>query len=224
MIGIICAMKIEADGIVSRMENVDEAFISGMVFWRGTLAEREVVVAVSGIGKVYAAICAQTMIMRFEPDEIVNVGVAGALDPSLRVFDVVVADRLCQHDYDTTAIGDGRGVLSGFDTPYIPACPRMADTLAGVVADCGMKAVRGTVASGDRFIDSDADRRAIADAFGAVACEMEGGAIAQVCAVNRVDFSVLRTISDSSEGDYAKFAQEAARHSAEIVRKYVASV
>ena len=217
-------MKMEADGITARMENLTESFVSGMLFHQGTLAGRDVVVAVSGVGKVWAAICAQTMIMRFEPDEIVNVGIAGVLDPSLKLFDVVVADEVCQHDYDTTAIGDEPCVLSGFDSAFIPACPRMTAALARIIGECGYTAVPGRVASGDRFVDADDERRAIAERTGAIACEMEGGAVAQVCAVNRVDFAVLRTISDSTAGDYARFAAEAAERSAKVICAYVASV
>lgn len=222
MTGIICAMKLEAENIIASMSDVKTESRGGIEFHLGRLAGRDVAVAVCGIGKVFAAICAQTMILCCRPDEIINVGVAGSLSAELGVFDLVVADDLVQHDMDTSALGDPKGLISGINMIGIPADPAICDRLSAVISDCGLHGVRGRIATGDKFVDSDADRRFIADEFSAVACEMEGCAVAQTCYAAGVPFAVLRAISDSGEGDYVKFAARAAENSARVICEYIA--
>ena len=105
-IGIIAAMQMELDGLKAAMTDTETETVSGMEFVRGTIGGNTVVAVVCGIGKVFAALCAQTMILKYVPDAVINIGVAGAVGPGLRVLDVVIADKVCQHDMDTSAIGD----------------------------------------------------------------------------------------------------------------------
>lgn len=224
MTGIICAMKLEAENIVASMTDIRTETRGGIEFNVGRLSGADVVIAVCGVGKVFAAICAQTMILCYAPDEIVNVGVAGSLTDKLGVFDLVVADDLVQHDMDTSALGDPKGLISGINIVNIPADAGIRQRLIDAIAACGLNGVSGRIATGDKFVDSDADRRAIADTFGAVACEMEGGSVAQTCYAAGVRFAVLRAISDSGEGDYAKFAVRAAENSARVICSYIAAL
>lgn len=217
-------MKLEAQNIIASMTDVRTESRGGIEFNVGKLANRDLTVAVCGIGKVFAAICAQTMILCYAPDEIINVGVAGSLSEKLGVFDLVVADDLVQHDMDTSALGDPKGLISGINIINIPADKEICDKLSAVIASLGLNGVRGRIATGDRFVDTDSDRRSIADTFGAVACEMEGCAVAQTCYAAGVKFAVLRAISDSGEGDYAKFAAKAAENSARVICEYAKSV
>lgn len=106
MIGIIGAMHIEVETVKSLMENKVSETVSGMEFVSGTLFGRKIVVAVCGIGKVAAAMCAQTMILKYSPECIINTGVGGSLDPELHICDVVIAESLVQHDMDTSPLGD----------------------------------------------------------------------------------------------------------------------
>lgn len=221
MTGIICAMTIEAENIVAEMENVKKEAVSGIEYTMGTLYGKDLVVAVCGVGKVFAAACAQTMVLKYAPDEIINVGVAGSLVPELKVFDIAVADELCQHDMNTSAIGDPVGLISGVNIIKFPACKRINDAMVKVIETCGLNFRRGTIASGDLFVAKDKHRARIRDEFDALACEMEGAAIAQICYINGVDFAVLRAISDSAEGDYQRFAKKAADNSAEIIKEYI---
>ena len=101
-IGIICAMEIEAAEIRSALSDLQEKTVGGILFHSGKMGEREVVIAVCGIGKVFAAMCAQTMILAFAPDAIYNSGVAGSLTEKLSILDVAVSEKLVQHDMDTT--------------------------------------------------------------------------------------------------------------------------
>ena len=92
-VGIIAAMKTEAERIISAMENTSVKIISGMVFTSGEISGVRCAVAVCGIGKVFAAVCAQTMILEYSPDVIINTGVAGTLTDRLSIGDIIVAGR-----------------------------------------------------------------------------------------------------------------------------------
>ncbi len=225
MIGIICAMKLEADAIQKEMQITGIESISGMEFVRGRLCGQEIVLAVCGIGKVFAAVCAEAMILRYAPACILNSGVAGTLTTKLSIGDIAIADRLVQHDMDTTPLGDPPGMISGLDTVYFEADPRIRRILVAAADETGAKSCRGTIASGDQFL-SDPEKKAwIRHAFGAMACEMEGAAVAQAAYINKVPFGVLRAISDSADGkaqmEYPKFAAMAAARSYAILRVFL---
>lgn len=225
MIGIICAMQIEIDKINRAIENKTEETVSGISFTKGTLYGKEIVTAVCGVGKVFAAICAEAMIIKYNPDVIINTGVAGTLTDKLNICDVAVSEFVCQHDMDTSPLGDPVGLLSGINIVKIPADKLVAEKIAACVEKIGLKSLMGTIASGDQFINS-ADKKAyIAENFGAIACEMEGGSVGHVCYVNKVPFAVIRAISDGagddSHMDYPTFAGKAAEKSAEAVKMFV---
>lgn len=221
MIGIIGAMDIEIEKINAVMENKEEYTISGALYTKGTLHGKDVVTAVCGIGKVFAAMCAQTMIIKFGADKVINTGVAGGLTDKTDILDTVVATALVQHDMDTTYFGDPKGMISGINVVEFGADKSLADKIASnVEGNC----VRGIVASGDCFVADNEKKKDIAQTFNAVACEMEGASIAQVCYVNKVPFAVLRTISDGANGEemsYEKFRVEAADKAAKVMLKTI---
>ena len=221
MTGIICAMEIEARKIIAEMSGATTDVIAGGKYVHGELYGKEAVVAVCGIGKVNSAVCAQTMIIKYSPDEVINVGVAGALTGDLRVLDVVVSTDLVQHDFDVTSIGYEPGLIPGRKEVGFKASDRIVKKLCKALDNTGVRYVTGRIASGDVFVDTDEARRSIAGKFGAAACEMEGAAVAQVCAINGVEFAVLRAISDSGEGDYRVFAERAADNSARVICEYM---
>ena len=225
MIGIIGAMEIEIEGVRALMTEKEEKTISGVKYVIGKLGNNNVVTAVCGIGKVFAAICAQTMILNFNPDIIVNTGVAGSIDSSLGILDIAVADKVVQHDMDTSPIGDPKGLLSGINVIYMDADEKASALLVKLVREAGINAVRGAIASGDQFIASKAQKDTIKANFpDAVACEMEGAAIGQVCYVNKVKFAVLRAISDNADGgaveDYPAFARKTAENYIGIIARF----
>ncbi len=234
MIGIICAMQEELKEIKAGMEPDGELNYSGIDFFLGRLEGQEIVCAVCGVGKVFAAVCAQTMILKFHPSAIINVGVAGSLSDSLGVADIVIARQLVQHDMDVTALGVPKGQILGSDIQYISTTEEIRDQLLssimmlnseGAFGDREIKALQGTIASGDQFISSKAKKQLIVEEFKAIACEMEGAAIAQVCYVNRLPFCVLRAISDSADDsakmDYPAFVELAASNSAKVIRHFL---
>lgn len=225
MIGIICAMQIEIDKINEAVENKKTEVVSGITFTSGSICGKDVVTAVCGVGKVFAAICAEAMIIKFNPDVIINTGVAGTLTDKLSIGDVAVSTAVVQHDMDTSPLGDPVGLLSGINIVSIPADALVADKIASCVEKMGVKSLKGVIASGDQFINSADKKDYISKTFGAVACEMEGGSIGHVCYVNNVKFAVIRAISDGagddSHMDYPTFAKKAAEVSAEAVKLFV---
>ena len=221
-IGIIGAMDIEVNGIVSSMSNVSEKTVSGIKFYSGKLYDKDVVVAKCGIGKVFAAICAQTMILEYKPSVVINSGVAGSLTKDLGVLNVAIANNVVQHDMDTSPLGDPKGLVSGINVIYFDANTNIISTLVKSAQMLSIKHLCGTIASGDKFMSVPSEKKALNDEFGAIACEMEGGAIGHACYVNNVPFGIIRAISDGdgAEMDYATFAEKAANQSIEIVKNF----
>lgn len=222
MVGIIGAMDIEIDLISKEMTNKEIRTISGVTYIKGEINSNPLVVAVCGIGKVFAAICAQTMILKYGVDKIINTGVAGSLSDEIGVMDCVVAKALVQHDVDTTYFGDPMGMISGINIVELPCDENLAQEICENIEG---KVFRGIIASGDCFVANDEKKKKIADTFNAVACEMEGASIAHVCYVNKIPCCVLRTISDGANGDkvmsYEAFREQAAQKAAQIIIKTI---
>ena len=229
-IGIIGAMKVEVDAICASVEDATEETVSGIRFVKGMLCGRPVVVAQCGVGKVYAAMCAQTMILRYNPAVIVNTGVGGCLADTLSIGDIAIADHVVQHDMDTSPLGDPVGLISGLNQIYMSCDPKVVECLAACATAEQIPYTRGTVASGDQFISSESKKEWIhqqfdREAYGScVACEMEGAAIGQVCCVNGVPFGVVRAISDKDDAvDYTMFMVKAADMATRVTRRFVAT-
>ena len=221
-IGIIGAMKIEVESLADMLENRRDSVCSGITFHEGNIGDRELVLAVSGVGKVFAALCAQTMIIKYGADIIINTGVAGGLHPDLKICDAVIATRVVQHDMDTSALGDPIGLLSGINLVYLDADEGIVSTLEECVSQADTKYLKGTIASGDVFVASEDKKRFIRDNFDAYACEMEGAAIGHACFVNGIPFGVLRTISDGGDDmDFMTFSGIAAEKGKEIIFKFL---
>lgn len=225
MIGLIGAMRIEVEALQQELSDQTEETVSGIRFVRGKLYGQEVVAAECGIGKVFAALCAQTMILRYHPSQIINTGVGGTLTDALSIGQIAIADKLVQHDMDTTPLGDPPGLLSGLNLVELPCDSETVTRLTESVKRLGVPYQVGTIASGDQFIHTQEQKERIRTLFGGISCEMEGAAIAQVCYVNKVPFCVLRAISDDADGnspaDYPAFARQAAQTSLQVLRDYI---
>ncbi len=228
MIGIIAAMKIEMENLVADMENVVTRTIGSIVYHCGRLNGTACVIAQCGVGKVNAAVCTQTMILTYHPEYIINTGVGGSTSRFTHIGDTVIADRVVQHDMDTTALGDAPGLLTLTcgNRVYIDADQTLKQQLAAACNTLeNITYTFGTVATGDQFICGNENRTALNEKFGAIACEMEGGAIGQTCFLNGVPFAILRSISDSmnEEDDaveYSRFSQIAAQKSCDIIKAF----
>lgn len=224
--GIIGAMDIEVSELIESMENIKKETISSITYYEGTLYGKNVVLAKCGVGKVHAAVCAQTMILKYHPDVIINTGVAGSLSSELNIADLVISDNVVQHDFDTSGIGDPVGLISGLNLINIPCSGRLVGQIEkSAKAIEETNAVVGTVASGDQFICSQDKRDCIVKNFNAICAEMEGAAIGHVCYLNSVDFCVVRAISDKADGsadmDFPTFVQIAAKKSTKLIKTFL---
>lgn len=224
-IGIIGAMDSEVQRLKEFISVDETVTISGIDYVCGQFEGKKVIIAKSGVGKVFAGICAQTMIITFKPDMLINVGVAGSLSKGLDIADVAIANNVVQYDMDTTAVGDPLGMISGINIIYLPCDQSIVDTLSECANELGIKSKVGTIASGDSFVNSREKKKYIVDNFSAISCEMEGAAIGQVCYVNKVPFCVIRAISDNgdenSENDYFVSMTKASGVAMDLTEKYL---
>ncbi len=222
-IGIIAALAAEAENITAKMEEPRRVSVPSLTFTEGKIGGADVICTVCGVGKVYAAAAAEAMILKFAPDLVINTGVGGTLTDKLTIGDVAVASSVCQHDFDCTAIGEEPGAVNvpGAEGAHIPADKKTAREIVAIAERLGVRTCVGPIASGDQFIADRERKKKIVDTFSAVACEMEGGAVGQVCAANGVPFCVIRAISDSADGgapeDFPAFVKKSAEVSARIV-------
>lgn len=241
-------MQQELGALLALMPDEQRVRVAGRDFWVGHLHGQPVVAVLSRIGKVAAAVTATVLLERFGVRAIVFTGVAGGLAPGVNVGDVVVATELLQHDMDASPIFPKHEVpLMGLSR--FAADAAISDALAQVVTNVlrdpvaliGQEGVdefglssprvhRGLLVSGDRFVsttaESDALQRELPDAL---AVEMEGAAVAQVCHDYGVPFAAMRTISDRADdaahGDFARFvAVVASRYSLALVGAWLATL
>ncbi|MEX1376473.1 MAG: 5'-methylthioadenosine/adenosylhomocysteine nucleosidase [Eubacteriales bacterium] len=228
MIGIIGAMQIEVDNLLEIMEDKSTQMVSGIEYVKGKIHGRGVVVAKCGIGKVFAALCTQTMILNFSPYVIVNTGVSGGLLEETAIGDVVIAKNVCQHDMDTSGIGDPVGMISGINLVHIPTSESVSKMLDKVLSKMNVSHKMGTIATGDQFISDTKITHEINKKFGAIAFDMESAAIGQVCYVNDVEYGIIRSISDNGSEDagvdFMQFAKKAAKISSEVVEGFIESI
>lgn len=216
VIGVIGAMASEIDALKASLELPETVTISGVDFVRGRFGNVDVVTARCGIGKVFAALCTQTMILRYHPDLVLNIGVGGALTPRLSIADVGIAESVVQHDMDTTGLGDAPGLVSGINVVHFPCDPAVIAALAQAAASLGVHTETGVIASGDVFVNDDAVKRRLADMFSGIVCEMEGGAIAQVCYVNQTPCAILRAVSDNGDSDANRSYADALQRASDV--------
>lgn len=199
--GIMGAMKEEINFLVSNAQIDKKEKIAGISFYTGSLSGKKIVVAQSGIGKVNAAVTTQLMIDKFGIDCLIFSGLAGSLEAEHNPGDMVVASSLTQHDFDLTGFGRPMGEIPGLGSEFIPnkGLNDLIFEAAKKQGDDFPKMFSGKIVSGDIFIDKKAKAMELKDSFGASATEMEGAALAQVCVMNEIPFSVIRTISDSAD-------------------------
>jgi adenosylhomocysteine nucleosidase len=248
LLAIMGAMPDEVRHLVDALRDVRTVTRGNRRYHHGTLWGHDAVVVFSHWGKVASAMTATTLVGELEADRLVFTGVAGGVDPALRVGDVVIATRLVQHDLDARPLFArheipllGRTYLDADATltasirdaarAFLAEVASAPDTpTAAAMRALGVerpRVVEGLVASGDRFFASDAARAELRVDLPDVRCvEMEGAAVAQVCAEHGVPFAVVRTISDaagdSAAIDFTAFLEAvASTYSHEILRRWL---
>nr|WP_314735075.1 5'-methylthioadenosine/adenosylhomocysteine nucleosidase [uncultured Campylobacter sp.] len=220
MIAILGAMREEVAPLLERIKDYKEVKHANNVFYLANFSSKELVIAYSKIGKVNAALTASVMIEKFGARKLLFTGVAGALNPNLKIGDMLYATSLVQHDVDITAFGHPHGYVPETSI-FIKSDDALNALASSVAAEKGIALKGGIIATGDQFICDNAKKEWLKATFKADAAEMEGASVALVCESLGVPFFVLRAISDeaggSAEFDFDKFLQDSANVSAQFM-------
>lgn len=228
MIGIIGAMETEVKSLCEQLQNAQTSTNAGLTYFSGELNGKDVVIVKSGIGKVNAALCAQTLILKYGVSKVINTGIAGATGGNLGIFDFVVSEETVYHDFDTTAFGYKLGQVPGMN----PSFKADSEMVKKAIAAFGRtphakehKVISGLIASGDQFISAGEKKNFIKTNFNPVCVEMEGCAIAHACSINNVPFIIVRCMSDmadeSVESTYSFNEDVCAKMSADFVTEII---
>lgn len=240
---IIGAFGEEVRLIQERMKDRRKQTFMGVHFTSGTLNGRSIVLALTGVGKVNAAMTTTLLLDHFKPSEVIFTGIAGGLNPDLLPGDVIIARKTAQHDLgDFTTKGfSPKRVRNPMNGKYNPVFFFSDSTLVGFSQQAAVNAdfvpvttsmnerqpsvVTGVIVTGDIFVASEEKNNELRKRFSADAVEMEGAAVAQVCYQQGVPFVVLRSLSDKADqnarSDARRFYKTAARNSAELVFQLV---
>lgn len=223
-LGIIGAMTEEIETLVQQLEDRKESRRTGSVFYEGKLEGLDVAIVQCGVGKVNAAMCAQTLCDLYGVTHLVNTGIAGSLSAQLDIADMVISEDAMYHDMDAVHFGYPFGKVPGMDVTAFPADKTLISYAYEAAEEVNPGHNRiGRVASGDQFVAvKEVKERIITNTQG-LCTEMEGAAIAQTAYKNGLPFVILRAISDkaddSAQMDYPAFEKLAAYRCAEVTRK-----
>jgi adenosylhomocysteine/aminodeoxyfutalosine nucleosidase len=220
VVGVMGAMPEEIEPILKRLENVQKHEVADNTYYTALYGSIDLVIAYSKIGKVFSALTAVTMIEKFGVQKMLFSGVAGAINPELKIGDLIVATKLCQHDLDITAFGHPYGFVPEGKV-FVEADPKLLEIAGNTARKLDIKLKRGVIATGDQFVASLERKSWIGETFNADALEMEGASVAVVCDALNVPFFILRAISDAADMDagfdFDTFLQSSALKSAEFI-------
>ena len=226
-IAIMGAMPEEIEPLIEKLDNVTTTIYAANKYYEGTYKGKEVVVAYSKIGKVFATLTATMLIEKFGCDILLFSGVAGAISDELKIGDLIIADGLCQHDLDITAFGHPFGYVPEGEV-CIPTDVGLRNIAKEVAAAKGIELKEGVIATGDQFIANPEKKEWIGEVFKAHALEMEGASVAVVCNALNVPFFILRAISDAADMDasfnFDAFLESSAKISADFILSMVEAI
>ncbi|MEA2072185.1 MAG: 5'-methylthioadenosine/adenosylhomocysteine nucleosidase [Campylobacterota bacterium] len=226
-IAIMGAMPEEIAPILEIVGEYKTTEYAGNVYYEATYKDAELVIAHSKIGKVFSTLTASSMIQHFGCSKLLFSGVAGGINPSLKIGDLIVASKLSQHDLDITAFGHPMGFVPG-GSVFVEADKDLIALSKEVALELGKTVIEGVIATGDQFVHNEAVKDEIVKNFNADALEMEGGGVAVVCDALDIPFFILRAISDTADTDasfsFDEFMESSAIISAEFVMKMVNSI
>lgn len=220
MIGIIGAMPQEVDALKNKMHKINEIEYLGVHFTEGEINQKQVVLCLSGVGKVNATISTTLMITRYNPEYIINIGTAGGMDPEENTLDIVISEKVIQHDFDTSYIDghEGVGITVQADRDLARKVVKAFEK-----SKLDAKLHYGDIISGDLFVGEESKILELMEKFPtAIACEMEAGAVSQTCKRLGTPFIIVRALSDivhhdNSGIDFMKNVEITSERSAEMV-------
>lgn len=223
-LAIMGAMEEEIEPLLSHFENVNIVEYANNKFYEVNYNGLDIVIAYSKIGKVFASLTASTMIEKFSCDTLLFSGVAGGINPELKIGDLIIADKLCQHDLDITAFGHPNGYVPGGKV-FVETNENLRNIAKKVARENNISVIEGTIATGDQFVHSVDRKEFIQNTFKADALEMEGASVAVICDALNIPFFILRAISDTADMDagfdFDEFLKSSAKNSADYIVKIV---
>ena len=221
-IALIGALDEEIQAYLDQLSHTKTTHWNALTFYEGTLFGQSVVLVKCGVGKVFASLVTQKLIDAFQPKAILFTGVAGALNPSYEVGDIVVAHDCVQHDLNTTALGIPQGQVPYTDFRFFETDAKLK-TLA-LSAETEHTLHSGRIVTGDQFLTQKElhDYHYLTTELAGDAVEMEGAAVGFVCAVNAIPFLLIRTISDKADDEagqsYTEFLPVVAHNSVAVIK------
>ncbi|AXX87745.1 5'-methylthioadenosine/adenosylhomocysteine nucleosidase [Malaciobacter marinus] len=221
-LAIMGAMQEEIEPLLANFEDIKVTEYADNKYYEVSLDGLDIVIAHSKIGKVFASLTATTMIEKFSCDTLLFSGVAGAVNNQLKIGDLIIADKLCQHDLDITAFGHPHGFVPGGKV-FVETSQELRNVAKEVAEENSLKVIEGTIATGDQFVHSNERKDFIQNTFKADALEMEGASVAVICDSLNIPFFILRSISDSADMeanfDFDEFLKSSAQISADYILK-----
>ncbi len=221
-IAIMGAMVEEIEPLLEEINEYKKIDFADNIYYEANYNGLDLVIAYSKIGKVFSSLTATTMIEKFKAAKLLFSGVAGAINPNLKIGDLVVATKLVQHDVDITAFGHPYGFIPESKL-FIQSDRELLEIARDVADEIGRDIFEGVIATGDQFVAIRDKKSWIKSEFGADALEMEGASVAVVCDALSVPFFVLRSISDSADidagFDFDEFLKSSAKESAKFILK-----
>lgn len=219
-VAIMGAMEEEIAPLLEYFDDIEEVEYANNTYYKAKYQDLNVVIAYSKIGKVFSTLTASTMIQKFGCDTLLFSGVAGGINPKLKIGDLIVANKLTQHDLDITAFGHPYGFVPGGKV-YVETNKMLRELALDVAREKKINILEGTIATGDQFIADSARKEFIESTFHADALEMEGASVAVVCEALNVPCLILRAISDVADMDagfnFDEFLESSAKNSAEFL-------
>jgi len=219
-IAIMGAMPEEIEPLLKRVENIKKIEYANNSYYEATYKGKELVIAYSKIGKVFSSLTASTLLEKFGCSKLLFSGVAGAINPELKIGDLIIADKLCQHDLDISIFGHPYGYVPE-GAVFVHSDEELRAIAKEVAKENQLSLVEGTIATGDQFVASNERKAFIVEHFGADALEMEGASVAVVCDALSVPFFILRAISDTANDDAGVDFDEFMVTSAEISANFI---
>lgn len=226
-IGIIFAMKEELDSLLKYLKIEKEYNIFDLKFYEGMIHNNYCILIESGVGKVNSARCTQILIDNMDVDMIINIGVAGGISEKLKVCDIVIGEKLVQHDFDITAFNHEKGYIPNVGV-YIDSDTYLVNIAKECINNKKYNVVSGIIASGDIFCTESWMSKKINTKFNALCVEMEGASIAQVCYLSNIPFIVIRSISDVPNNNnvltYEEFLNESSKNVSNFIYEIIKNI
>ena len=219
-IAIMGAMPEEIAPLLEKVEDVKKVDYAKNSYYEATYKGKELVIAYSKIGKVFSSLTASTLIEKFGCQKLLFSGVAGAINPNLKIGDLIIADRLCQHDLDISIFGHDFGYVPE-GAKFVESDEKLRAIAKEVASKNSLSVIEGTIATGDQFVASTERKEFISKNFQADALEMEGASVAVVCDALDVPFFILRAISDTANDDAGVDFDEFMVSSAKISANFI---